>query len=113
VGRGWPILGNSWLLILAMFMLCLLTASIAIMFISITRNVLTALSISTVYASAALTYSDGTLSILNANGWAKFWSNFQPFTHYYRIQLEQVNLGSYITTSFSQFASCHSILSFL
>ncbi|MDM6886937.1 ABC transporter permease, partial [Enterobacter asburiae] len=71
VGRGWPILGNSWLLILAMFMLCLLTASIAIMFISITRNVLTALSISTVYASAALTYSDGTLSILNANGWAK------------------------------------------
>ncbi|MCU2585393.1 ABC transporter permease [Enterobacter hormaechei subsp. steigerwaltii] len=103
VGRGWPILGNSWLLILAMFMLCLLTASIAIMFISITRNVLTALSISTVYASAALTYSDGTLSILNANGWAKFWSNFQPFTHYYRIQLEQVNLGSYITTSFSQF----------
>ncbi|HII3576247.1 TPA: ABC transporter permease, partial [Enterobacter asburiae] len=83
----------SWLLILAMFMLCLLTASIAIMFISITRNVLTALSISTVYASAALTYSDGTLSILNANGWAKFWSNFQPFTHYYRIQLEQVNLG--------------------
>lgn len=103
VGRGWPISGNSWLLILAIFMLCLLTASIAIMFISITRNVLTALSISTVYTSAALTYSDGTLSILNANGWAKFWSNFQPFTHYYRIQLEQVNLGSDITTSLYQF----------
>ncbi|HAT1514357.1 TPA: ABC transporter permease [Morganella morganii] len=102
-GRGWPILGNSWLLILAIFMLCLLTASVAIMFISITRNILTALSISTVYTSAALTYSDGTLSILNANGWAKFWSNFQPFTHYYRIQLEQVNLGSDITTSLYQF----------
>lgn len=65
---------------------------------------LTALSLSTVYTSAALTYSDGTLSILNANGWANFWSNFQPFTHYYRIQLEQVNLGSDITTSLHQFA---------
>lgn len=103
VGRGWPILGNSWILMLAIFVLCLLTACIAIMFISITRNVLTALSISTVYTSAALTYSDGTLSILNANGWAQFWSNFQPFTHYYRIQLEQVNLGSDITTSLHQF----------
>lgn len=103
VGRGWPILGNSWVLMLAIFMLCLLTACIAVMFVSITRNVLMALSISTVYTSAALTYSDGTLSILNANGWAQFWSNFQPFTHYYRIQLEQVNLGSDITASLQQF----------
>lgn len=99
---GWPVLGNAWVLMLAIFMLCLLTACIAIMFISMTRNVLTALSLSTVYTSAALTYSDGTLSILNANGWAKFWSNFQPFTHYYRIQLEQVNLGSDIMTSLYQ-----------
>lgn len=102
--RGWPILGSAWILMLAIFMLCLLTACIAVMFISLTRNVLTALSLSTVYTSAALTYSDGTLSILNANGWANFWSNFQPFTHYYRIQLEQVNLGSDITTSLHQFA---------
>ncbi|WP_249215927.1 ABC transporter permease [Citrobacter sp. JGM124] len=102
--RGWPIFGNSWVLMLAIAFLCILTACIAVMFISITRNMLTALSISTVYTSAALTYSDGTLSILNANGWANFWSNFQPFTHYYRIQLEQVNLGSDIATSFYQFA---------
>lgn len=100
--RGWPILGSAWMLMLAIFMLCLLTACIAVMFITLTRDVLTALSLSTVYASAALTYSDGTLSILNANGWANFWSNFQPFTHYYRIQLEQVNLGSDITTSLYQ-----------
>ena len=102
--RGWPILGNSWTLMLAIALLCILTACIAVMFISITRNMLTALSISTVYTSAALTYSDGTLSILNANGWANFWSNFQPFTHYYRIQLEQVNLGSDFTTSAHQLA---------
>ena len=102
--RGWPIFGSAWVLILAIFLLCVLTACIGVMFVSITRNILTALSISTVYASAALTYSDGTLSILNANGWANFWSNFQPFTHYYRIQLEQVNLGSDIATSFHQFA---------
>lgn len=102
--RGWPILGNAWILMLAIFMLCLLTASIAVMFISITRNIVMALSLSTVYTSAALTYSDGTLSILNANGWAQFWSNFQPFTHYYRIQLEQINLGSDIATSLQRCA---------
>lgn len=102
--RGWPILGSPWILMLAILVLCILTACIAVMFVFLTRNMLTALSISTVYTSAALTYSDGTLSILNANGWAKFWSNFQPFTHYYRIQLEQVNLGSDIATSFHQFA---------
>lgn len=102
--RGWPILGSPWILMLAILMLCILTACIAVMFISLTRDLLKALSISTVYTSAALTYSDGTLSILNANGWANFWSNFQPFTHYYRIQLEQVNLGSDIATSLHQFA---------
>ncbi len=102
--RGWPIFGSAWVLMLAIFLLCVLTACIGVMFISITRSMLTALSISTLYTSAALTYSDGTLSILNANGWANFWSNFQPFTHYYRIQLEQVNLGSDIATSLHQFA---------
>lgn len=101
--RGWPIFGSAWALIFAIFLLCVLTACIGVMFVSITRNMLTALSISTFYTSAALTYSDGTLSILNANGWANFWSNFQPFTHYYRIQLEQVNLGSDIATSFHHF----------
>ncbi|WP_075183130.1 ABC transporter permease [Pantoea sp. 1.19] len=102
--RGWPILGHAWVYMLAILMLCVLTACIAVMFILLARNVLSALSIATVYTSAALTYSDGTLSILNANGWANFWSNFQPFTHYYRIQLEQVNLGSDIATSLHQFA---------
>ncbi|AKX46986.1 hypothetical protein AKN93_04720 [Thiopseudomonas alkaliphila] len=93
-GRGWPINGSAGLLVLGIIWLCMATAAIGAALVAITRDIHSAFSLSTIYASGAVTYSDGTLPVLNASGWAQFWANIQPYTHYYRLQIEQVSLAS-------------------
>lgn len=100
--RGWPIMGNTLILVLGQLLLCMATAAIGAALVGVCRDINTALALSTVYASGAVTYSDGTLPVLHANWWAHAWANAMPYTHYYRLQVEQVNLGSDPLTSLSQ-----------
>ncbi|MGJ8514169.1 ABC transporter permease [Carnimonas bestiolae] len=97
--RGWPFAGSAWLFIAALVVMCYATGCISIMMLILTRATQSALGISTLYASAALSYGSATLSLIHAGWWAKFWSGLQPFTHYFKIQMEQVNLGSDISVS--------------
>lgn len=100
--RGWPILGHAWLLMLGLFLFCVATAAIAVFLLALNRNIPSALGLSTIYTSSALTYSGSTLSIYHASAWTRFWTNALPFTHFYQLQLEQVNLGSDISISLHQ-----------
>ena len=100
--RGWPVVGNTFILVLGQLWLCMATAAIGAALVGICRDINKALALSTIYASGAVTYSDGTLPVLHANWWAHTWANAMPYTHYYRLQIEQVNLGSDPLTSLSQ-----------
>jgi ABC-2 type transport system permease protein len=66
------------------------TAAISALLVAATRETATALSVCAVYAGSALAYAGATLPLNGGSGFARFWSEVLPLTHYLALQTGQL-----------------------
>lgn len=87
--RGWQINGSTLLIIIGFVMLFGGTAAISIFLVILTKDVITTMSFSAVYAGSSMAYSGGTLPLNGAIAFAKIWSAAIPFAHFLTLQMDQ------------------------
>lgn len=87
--RGWQINGSTLLIIIGFFMLFAGTAAISVFSVILTKDVITTMSFSAIYAGSSMAYSGGTLPLNGAIAFAKIWSATIPFSHFLRLQMDQ------------------------
>lgn len=97
--RGWGIEGSLWMLLGGLFALMAATAGISALLVALTGDMDTSFSATAVYAGSAIAFSNGTLPLLHGPAFAQVWSAVLPFTHYLRLQNEQMVLGSDVSAS--------------
>ncbi len=87
--RGWRPEGSIGLIWLGQALLFAATAAISALLVAVTRRVSTGLSVSAIYAGAALAYSGGTLPLSGASWFARSWSAVLPYPHYLPLAMDQ------------------------
>lgn len=97
--RGWGIEGSLLMLLGGMFALMAATAGVSALLIALTGDMDVSFSATAVYAGSAIAFSNGTLPLLHGPAFAQVWSAILPFTHYLRLQNEQMVLGSDVAAS--------------
>lgn len=97
--RGWGVEGSLLMLLAGLFALMAATAGISALLVTLTGDMDTSFSATAVYAGSAIAFSNGTLPLLHGPAFAQVWSAILPFTHYLRLQNEQMVLGSDVSTS--------------
>lgn len=97
--RGWGVEGSLIILLVGVFVLIAATAAISALLVVLTGDTDTAFSGSAIYAGSAIAFSNGTLPLINGPAFAQIWSAILPFTHYLRLQNEQMVLGADAATS--------------
>ncbi|MBB3695165.1 ABC transporter permease [Sphingomonas sp. BK580] len=89
LARGWHVVGSPAIVVVGQATFYAATASITCLLFAGSRELATTLSVSTVYAGSALAYSGATLPLYGASGFARFWSEVLPLTHYLSLQMGQ------------------------
>lgn len=97
--RGSGVAGSAGWLVLGQALLYLAYASIALLFVGITRNLASALSLAGLYAGTSLAYSGATFPLQGASWFARTWSALLPFTAYLKLQAQQMDMGSAFAVS--------------
>lgn len=90
LGRGWRVEGSIVAIVAGQALFYLGTAAISALLVAATRETATALSVCAVYAGSALAYAGATLPLNGGSGFARFWSNVLPLTHYLALQTGQL-----------------------
>jgi len=90
LGRGWRVEGSIAAIVAAQTLFYLGTAAISALLVAATRETATALSVCAVYAGSALAYAGATLPLNGGSGFARFWSEVLPLTHYLALQTGQL-----------------------
>lgn len=100
-GRGWHPPGNlAWVAgALALLMAVSLTAGAALA--ALTRSLRTALSGAGFFAAPAFAFSGVAFPLAGMPASARAWAEAMPFTHYIRLQIEQLQMGAPLSTSVS------------
>ena len=103
-GRGWHPPGNlAWVAAaLALLMAVSLAAGAALA--AVTRSLRTALSGAGFFAAPAFAFSGVAFPLSGMPASARAWAEAMPFTHYIRLQIEQLQMGAPLTTSVSTMA---------
>lgn len=98
-GRGWHPPGNLvWVAsALALLMAVSLTAGAALA--ALTRSLRTALSGAGFFAAPAFAFSGVAFPLAGMPASARAWAEAMPFTHYIRLQIEQLQMGAPLATS--------------
>ena len=104
-GRGWHPPGNLWWVAgaLALLMAVSLTAGAALA--AVTRSLRTALSGAGFFAAPAFAFSGVAFPLSGMPASARAWAEAMPFTHYIRLQIEQLQMGAPLSTSVSTMAT--------
>lgn len=97
--RGWGVEGSLLMVLGGLFALMAATAGISALLVALTGDMDVSFSATAVYAGSAIAFSNGTLPLLHGPAFAQVWSAALPFTHYLRLQNEQMVLGSDIAAS--------------
>lgn len=97
--RGGGVHGDVLLLVLGYGLMLLAYAAIALLLVGATRNMGTALSLVGMYAGTSLAFSAGTFPVSGANGFVKAWSAMLPYTHYLRLQAQQLDAHAALADS--------------
>lgn len=97
--RGGGIAGAFVWLMLGQMLLYLAYAAIALLFVAVTRNMISALSMAGLYAGTSLAFSAATFPLQGASWFTRLWSALSPFTAYLRLQAQQLEMGSPLTVS--------------
>ncbi|WP_313537323.1 ABC transporter permease [Sphingomonas sp.] len=90
LGRGWRVEGSIAAIVAGQTLFYLGTAAISALLVAATRETATALSVCAVYAGSALAYAGATLPLNGGSGFARFWSQVLPLTHYLALQTGQL-----------------------
>ena len=98
-GRGWHPPGNlAWVAgALALLMAVSLAAGAALA--ALTRSLRTALSGAGFFAAPAFAFSGVAFPLSGMPASARAWAEAMPFTHYIRLQIEQLQMGAPLATS--------------
>ncbi|WP_279633032.1 ABC transporter permease [Marilutibacter alkalisoli] len=73
--------------------------AVALLLVGATRDMGTSLSVMGLYAGTAMAFSAGTFPMLEAPLFARVWSTLLPFSHYVKLQAQQLDMGSAWTVS--------------
>lgn len=100
-GRGWHPPGNlAWVAgALALLMAVSLAAGAALA--ALTRSLRTALSGAGFFAAPAFAFSGVAFPLSGMPASARAWAEAMPFTHYIRLQIEQLQMGAPLGNSVS------------
>lgn len=90
--------GFIWLL-LGQALMYLAYAAIALLFVAVTRNMASALSVAGLYAGTSLAFSGATFPLQGAPWFTRLWSDLLPYTAYLRLQTQQLDIGSALAVS--------------
>ncbi|MDM0047317.1 ABC transporter permease [Variovorax dokdonensis] len=92
--RGWGVHGSLAMLLAGQVALYACYAAIAAVVALLLRDTYTTLSAVALYGGPAMTFSDATLPVLGAPVFTQVWSQVLPFSHYVRLQMEQMFMGA-------------------
>jgi ABC-2 type transport system permease protein len=84
------------LLIFGMFLTVVAYQSIALLFFVTGFDYARSLSLGAVYTAPAFAFLGVTFPIYNMNGFALFWRDLLPVSHYMQLQISQANYGANI-----------------
>ncbi len=97
--RGSGVAGGVAWLMLGQALMYLAYAAIALLFVSVTRNMVSALSMAGLYAGTSLAFSGATFPLQGAPWFTRLWSELLPFTAYLKLQAQQLDMGSSLAVS--------------
>jgi len=97
--RGGGVRGDMLLLMLGYGLMLLAYAAIALLLVGATRNMGTALSVVGIYAGTSLAFSAGTFPVIGASGFVRAWNAMLPYTHYLRLQAQQLDAHAALADS--------------
>ena len=100
-GRGWHPPGNLWWVAAALALLMAVSIAAGAALAGITRSLRTALSGAGFFAAPAFAFSGVAFPLAGMPGSARAWAEAMPFTHYIRLQIEQLQMGAPVATSVS------------
>lgn len=97
--NGWPVAGSVWLLIAAHVLLYAAYAGIGVLFVGLTGNMMTSLSLVGVYAGASLAFSGALFPTDGAPLFTRVFSAMTPFHWFARAQAQQLESGAPIAAT--------------
>ena len=100
-GRGWHPPGNLWWVAAALALLMAVSLMAGAALAGLTRSLRTALSGTGFFAAPAFAFSGVAFPLAGMPGSARAWAEAMPYTHYIRLQIEQLQMGAPLVTSVS------------
>lgn len=91
-----PMRGDWQVMFFGAVILILAYEAIVIFIFSLTRQATRAISLISVYSAPSFAFAGITFPTNSMNGFAKFWSNLLPVSHYLELYIQQVNYGGSI-----------------
>ncbi|MCL7715635.1 ABC transporter permease [Stenotrophomonas mori] len=97
--RGDGVAGSLWLLLLAQPLFYLACCCFALLFIAVTRDMGTGLSLVGLSIGTALAFSGATFPVIEAPLFTRVWNALLPLTAYVQVQMQQLFMGAPWTVS--------------
>lgn len=97
--RGDGVAGSLWLLVLAQPLFYLACCCFALLFIAVTRDMGTGLSLVGLSIGTALAFSGATFPVIEAPLFTRVWNALLPLTAYVQVQMQQLFMGAPWTLS--------------
>ena len=93
---SWEFQGSFTLLVFGMFLTVVAYQAIALLLFVAGFDYARSLSLGAVYTAPAFAFLGVTFPIYNMNGFALFWRDLLPVSHYMQLQISQANYGANI-----------------
>lgn len=86
--------GSVTLLVAAQALMYMAYAASALLFVGLTRNMATALSLTAVYAGTSLAFSGAAFPVQEASTFVRVYNLLLPYTSYLKLQVQQLSMGA-------------------
>lgn len=96
-----PMRGNWEIMFFGALILILAYEAIVIFIFSLAKQTTRAISIISVYSAPSFAFAGITFPTNSMNGFARFWSDFLPISHYLELYIQQANYGGSIAHALS------------
>lgn len=93
-GRGWHPPGHLGWVMLALALLLAVSVAAGALLAGLTRSLRTALSGAGFFAAPAFAFSGVGFPLAGMPATARAWAEAMPYTHYVRLQIEQLQMGA-------------------
>ena len=93
-GRGWQPAGSLAWVVLALFVFLALSAALGALAAALSRSLRTALSATGFITAPAFAFSGVGFPLSAMPILARWWAHAMPYTHYIRVQIEQLQMGA-------------------